>query len=148
MNRSLLFWPFRICSLFYSAKARVLPKITFHRPGLLIRACAINNACNTARKFLFMYSFSGNCTASVHNTIPHSCVFERLIYSQDRATYFPGAEEADRSWKYINLSRIYECRNWETENYNSVLEITVSLLGIAKCEPDIFIGFSLAFHLQ
>jgi hypothetical protein len=29
---------------------------------------------------------------------------------------------ADRSWKHINLSQIYECRNWETEHYNYVLE--------------------------
>jgi hypothetical protein len=47
--------------------------------------------------------------------------------------------------KNINLSQIYECRNWETEHYNSVLEITVSFLGIHKWEPDIYIGFSLAF---
>jgi hypothetical protein len=32
----------------------------------------------------------------------------------------------------INLSQIYECRNWETEHYNSVLEITVSFLGYIK----------------
>jgi hypothetical protein len=50
--------------------------------------------------------------------------------------------------KDINLSQIYECRNWETEHYNSVLEITVSILGIHKWEPDIYIGFSLALHLQ
>jgi hypothetical protein len=31
---------------------------------------------------------------------------------------------------------------------NSVLEITVSFLGIHKWEPDIYIGFSLAIHLQ
>jgi hypothetical protein len=29
-----------------------------------------------------------------------------------------------------NLSKIYECRSWETEHYNSVVEITVSFLGI------------------
>ncbi len=34
-----------------------------------------------------------------------------------------------------NLSQIYECRNWETEHYNSVLEITVSFLGIHNWEP-------------
>jgi hypothetical protein len=49
---------------------------------------------------------------------------------------------------YVNLSQIYECRNWEAEHYNSVLEITVSFLGIHKWEPDIYIGFSLALHLQ
>jgi hypothetical protein len=43
---------------------------------------------------------------------------------------------------------MYECRNWETEHYNCVLEIIVSFLGIHKWEPDIYIGFSLALHLQ
>jgi hypothetical protein len=43
-----------------------------------------------------------------------------------------------------NLSQIYECRNWETGHYNSVLEITVSFLGIHKWEPDLYIGFSFA----
>jgi hypothetical protein len=32
--------------------------------------------------------------------------------------------------------------------YNYVLEITVSFLGIHKWEPDIYIGFSPALHLQ
>jgi hypothetical protein len=45
----------------------------------------------------------------------------------------------DQSWKYINLSQIYERKNWETEHYNSVLKITVSFLGIHKGEPDIYI---------
>jgi hypothetical protein len=49
---------------------------------------------------------------------------------------FPYNRKAVQSWKHINLSQIYECRNWETEHYNSVLEITVSLLGIHKWEPD------------
>ncbi len=53
-----------------------------------------------------------------------------------------------RSWKYINLSQIYDCRNWETEHYYSILKITVSFLGIQKQEPEIYIGFSLALHLQ
>ncbi len=47
--------------------------------------------------------------------------------------------------KNINLSQIYECRNWETEHYNSVLEITVSFLGIHQWEPDICIGFYRPF---
>jgi hypothetical protein len=33
------------------------------------------------------------------------------------------AKQTDRSWKYMNLSQIYECRNWETKHYNYVLEI-------------------------
>ena len=36
----------------------------------------------------------------------------------------------------------------ETDRYNSVLEITVSFPGIHKWEPDIYIGFSPALHLQ
>jgi hypothetical protein len=51
-------------------------------------------------------------------------------------------------WKYINLSQINEYRIWETEHYNSVLEITVSFLGGHKWESDICIGLSLALHLQ
>ncbi len=88
-----------------------------------------------------MYSFPGSCAASV-------LISERFIYSQDRSTYFPAAEQVDRSWKYINLSQINECRNWETKQYNSVLGITFSFLGIHKWEPDIYIGFSPARHLQ
>jgi hypothetical protein len=38
--------------------------------------------------------------------------------------------------------------SWETKHYNSVLEITFSFLGIYKWEPDIYIGFSPALHLQ
>ncbi len=49
---------------------------------------------------------------------------------------------------YINLSQIYECRNWKTEHYNFVLQITVSFLGIHKWKPDFYIGFSSALHLQ
>ncbi len=86
--------------------------------------------------------------ARPQSQFPNSCVCERFIFSQDLSTYFPAAEQADRSWKYKNLSQIYECRNWETEHYNSVLEITVSFLGIDRREPDIYIGFSPALHLQ
>jgi hypothetical protein len=50
--------------------------------------------------------------------------------------------------KFKNISQIYEARNWEAEHYNSVSEITVSFLGIHKCELDIYIGFSKALHLQ
>jgi hypothetical protein len=47
-----------------------------------------------------------------------------------------------------SLTDMYECRNWETEHYNSVLDLTVSFLGVHKWEPDIYIGLSLALHLQ
>ncbi len=52
------------------------------------------------------------------------CVCERFIYSQDQSTHIWLQQNRQTDpWKYINLSQIYECRNWETEHYNSVLEI-------------------------
>ncbi len=51
------------------------------------------------------------------------------LYIPRIGLHFP-AEQADRSWKYVNLSQIYEWRNWDTEHYNSVLEIKGSFLGI------------------
>ncbi len=45
-----------------------------------------------------------------------------------------------------------ECSNWETEHYNSVLEITKPcksfFSGNHESEPDIYIRFSPAFHLE
>ncbi len=87
-----------------------------------------------------MYSYSGNFAASVVSTNfhIHMSVSDLYVYSEDRSAYFPVAEQADRAWKYINLSHIYECRNWETEHYN--LEITVYIY--------IYTGFSQALHQQ
>jgi hypothetical protein len=63
------------------------------------------------------------------------------------------AKETDRSWKNINLSQIYESRNWETEHYNSVLEITRLHSFISGENPiymsaDMYIGFSPTLPLQ
>ncbi len=63
--------------------------------------------------------FSGNCAASV----PIS-TFMRLwaIYIFPGSVHiFPCSRVADRSGKNINLSQIYECRNWKTEHYNSFI---------------------------
>ncbi len=65
----------------------------------------------------------GNETVQPCSQFLHSCICERLIYSQDPSAYLAAAQLADRSRKYINRSQIYECRNWETEHYNSVFEI-------------------------
>jgi hypothetical protein len=76
---------------------------------------------------------------------PHSCVCERFIYSQDRGPHISLQQNRQTDPWNIYISQIYECRNWETEPYNSVLEITVSFLEIHQWEPDIYIGFSPTF---
>ncbi len=92
------------------------------------------------------HSFSGNCAVSVPIST-FMCL--RAIYIFPGALHIILCSRIGRSiLEYINLSQIYGCRNWETEYYDSVLEITVSILGIHKWEPDIYIGFSPALHLQ
>ncbi len=54
---------------------------------------------------------------------PHSCVCERSIYW---STYFPSAEYADRSCKYINRTQKHECRNWDCGRPVPILGIYVS----------------------
>jgi hypothetical protein len=49
---------------------------------------------------------------------------------------------------FVSNFRHFVIAVWETEHYNSVLEIIVSVLGIPTWEPDIYIGFSSALHLQ
>jgi hypothetical protein len=98
-------------------------------------------AC-TARKIPFITSFSGKYTASV----PH-------ILASMSDLYIPigphiSLQQKNRQTDPGNLSQIDEYRKWETEHYNSVLEITVSFLGIRKLEPDIYIEFSPTLHLQ
>ncbi len=71
---------------------------------------------HTVRKIPFMYCISLLGIARLQSKFPHSLVCERFIYSQERSTCFPAAKQADRSWKYTNLSQIYACRNWETDS--------------------------------
>ncbi len=53
-----------------------------------------------------------------------------FIYVCERFIIFPGSvhifgcSKIDTPILEIGTSQIYECRNWETEHYNSVLEIT------------------------
>jgi hypothetical protein len=91
--------------------------------------CSMHSFSTLQGKSHLCISFLG--IARPQSQFSHSCVCERLIYSQDWFTFFPAVEFADGSWKYI-ISQIFECR----EHYNSVLEITVSFLGIHKFISD------------
>ncbi len=61
------------------------------------------------------------------------------IYVSVSDLYMPriGLHSCSRIDRPILEIHIYECRNWETEHYNSVLKITVSFLRIhtLKWEP-------------
>jgi hypothetical protein len=65
----------------------------------------------------------------------------------DLYTVFPESAHIF-SCSMLNRQKIYKSLTEQTEHYNSVLELTVSFLGIHKWEPDIYIGFSQALHLQ
>jgi hypothetical protein len=51
--------------------------------------------------------YSKKRTTQPQSQFPRSCIFERFIYSQDRSTYFPAADYADRSWEYLNRSQTH-----------------------------------------
>ncbi len=56
----------------------------------------------------------------------HSCVSERFMYSWNRSTYFPKAEQTDRSWENINRAQTLECGNWDCDRPIPFLGIFVS----------------------
>ncbi len=85
---------------------------------------------------------------------PQGLVPNYYIHVSVSDLYIPNnRSSADQSWEYLNRSQIFECGNFETEHYNSVLKKkypgrrAVSFLGIHKLETDIYTGFSLAPHL-
>jgi hypothetical protein len=82
-------------------------------------ACLIH--CNENPIYVFLFWGLRGLSPNIHIYVSVSDLsiprIGPLIWLQQNMT--------DRSWKYINLSQMYECRNWETEHNNSVLEITV-----------------------
>ncbi len=55
-----------------------------------------------------VYVLPSKGIARPQSQFPHSRVYERFIYSQDRSTYFPAAEYADQLWENINRSQTHE----------------------------------------
>ncbi len=110
----------------------------------------INNLFRILRKRKSHLCIPRKDIALLQSQFPHSWVCELFIYSKDVSTDFPAACRIGRPILeiYKSLTDIWVYRNWKIANYNSVLEITVSFLGIQNWEPDIFIGFSLTLHLQ
>ncbi len=108
----------------------------------------------TLTKIPFMYSFSGNCAASVRIS---TFMYLWAIYIFPGSAFVFGCNKIDRPiLEHINLSQIYERRIWETEKKTlkfcfgnkEAAQCTVSFLGIHKWEPDIYTGFLPALHLQ
>ncbi len=79
---------------------------------------------HTAKKIQFMYYFSENCAVSVPNS---KFMYLWAIYLFPGSVHIFGCRKIDRPileiCTYINLSQIYDCMNWERDQYNSVLEI-------------------------
>jgi len=109
---------------------------TFRR-GRIQQAARHTLSC-TAKKIPFMYSFSGKCAASVPIST-FMCLSVIYIFPGSvHSTYiFPCSSIGRPILEIYSLSQVYECRNLETEHYNSVLGTTVSFLGIHKWEPNI-----------
>ncbi len=81
---------------------------------------------------------------------PHSCVCERFIYSQDRYTYFPAAEQADGSWEYLNRPQTHNCWNWDTGRAIPFLVIFISNLRycvFAVCYSHLSVSYPIT-HLS
>ncbi len=84
------------------------------------------------KKYATMYQNSDLCSPRNESAWPssqflHSCICERLIYSTPGSVCLLSSIKKGRpilGILYINLLQIHECGNWDTERYNSVLEIT------------------------
>ncbi len=74
--------------------------------------------------------------ARPQSQFPHSCVFDRFIYSQDRSTYFlQKNRQVDRGnvgTLRINSSQTHECGNWYCGRAIPILGIFVSNFGIGS----------------
>ncbi len=67
----------------------------------------------TATAIPFIYSFSGNSTASAPIST-FMCLWAIYEYIFPESVHiFPPAEKADPSWEYIIRTQTHECGNWD-----------------------------------
>jgi hypothetical protein len=122
-----------------------LPNSPCLKPGGQVRSLNSSLHCKENPIYVFLFWELHGLSPSFHI---HVSVIELYIPRIGPHISLQPNRQTDPGNIYINVSQINDCRNWETEHYNYVLEITVSFLGIHKREPAICIGFSPALLLQ
>ncbi len=101
----------------------------------------------TVLKIRFLYSKNWNETVWPRSQFLDSCVCKRLYILRISLSILLQRNRQTSPWEHINRLQIHKHGNWKTE-LSKWRGGTVSFLAIHKSRSDIYIGFSLALHLQ